>query len=299
MVPAALLAIAVVRLDSWEIPVGMVPIWAVALIVVLNLGLYLPVRAIRWGSALERPPPFAQLYLAQAEGLLAGAAVGFGAQDVVRAARLRETRGGLAADLGATIAERIGEFLALGLLATLAALFGEVHLWVVGASALMLGVYAWMILRGARLLPVLSRWPRLAELSAAVLRSSRPRVAVRVVALSLAGWGIESGILLLAFHAFGLPVSLGAALLVLVSINLAIAIPGPPAHFGTFEAGVVFSLSLRGIPVAQALAFALSYHVILAVPVWVVGAAAFLLRRRSSDRAAEAPAPSHPESASR
>jgi uncharacterized membrane protein YbhN (UPF0104 family) len=74
--------------------------------------------------------------------------------------------------------------------------------------------------------------------------------------------------------------------LVLLGVNLAITIPGPPVNMGTFEAGVAGALMARGIGSAPALAFALSYHFMMAVPVILIGATIFLLRGGRRDTTA-------------
>ena len=88
--------------------------------------------------------------------------------------------------------------------------------------------------------------------------------------LSVAGWTVEIGMLLLSFYALGMPIEIGNALYVLVGINSAIAIPGPPANLGTFEAGAVAALLLQGVDQSSALAFALVFHMLHVIPVAIV-----------------------------
>ena len=59
-----------------------------------------------------------------------------------------------------------------------------------------------------------------------------------MAALSLLGWASEIVMLVLFQGAFHLEPSFRTALLTLVGINAAIAIPAVPGNFGTFEAGV-------------------------------------------------------------
>jgi hypothetical protein len=68
-------------------------------------------------------------------------------------------------------------------------------------------------------------------------------------------------------------VSLGPAawLTVLLSVNLAIALPSTPAHLGVFEAAAVLALGAFAVPSDQALAFALLYHAAHVLPVTIVG----------------------------
>jgi len=70
----------------------------------------------------------------------------------------------------------------------------------------------------------------------------------------------------LLFHALRLAVRWPAALLVLLTLKVAIAVPSTPASVGAFEIGAVVSLELLGVPRSSALAFALVYHAIQVVP---------------------------------
>jgi|GEM_PF-4561692 len=135
---------------------------------------------------------------------------------------------------------------------------------------------------GERVAPCLHRWPKVAQGVLVVSRTLSFAVVARIVAFSWLGWGVEVVILLLAFAAFSLPVSIASAVLVVVGINVAIPIPGLPAQVGTFEAGVAGALLMRGITGPTALAFALSYHALMAVPVYAAGALVVLFRARES-----------------
>jgi uncharacterized membrane protein YbhN (UPF0104 family) len=84
-------------------------------------------------------------------------------------------------------------------------------------------------------------------------------------------------VLLFALRIQTLPI---AGSLVLLAVNLAIALPAAPANGGTHELGTLVALHAIGVPIADALAFAMLYHALQVVPLAMVGivGAGFWLR---------------------
>jgi uncharacterized membrane protein YbhN (UPF0104 family) len=279
LLPAVLLTVVLYREKPWARAWPAISWTAVAAMCAINFGVYLPLKAWRWKIALASPPRFAALYASMLEGLLVSTAVGFGSGDIVRSARLRGTAT-FTADYGATMAERGAELVAVAILLLIGGAAANLG-WpaVVGALGCLL-VYALGLVFGRQLLPRLGRWPKLATGIAAGLDASTPRRVIGMTVLSLAGWLSEVVILMVGLQAFGLPHAAGTALLVLLGINVAIVIPGPPANFGTFEAGVVAALGIVHVPVDRALLFGLGYHLVMTIPVALTGAAVFLARGR-------------------
>jgi uncharacterized membrane protein YbhN (UPF0104 family) len=111
----------------------------------------------------------------------------------------------------------------------------------------------------------------------AVLR--QPRAALWALVLSIVVWLLDTGEVMLVLSAVGLPSGFFGAVLVLLFINFAIAAPSTPAQLGAFEAGAVFALNLLGAPTEKALAFALLYHFMQAIPVTIAGLEGVLLWR--------------------
>jgi uncharacterized membrane protein YbhN (UPF0104 family) len=284
LLPLPILALAVWKTKPWNADLSHASWRLLAGALAINLLLYLPIRAFRWRVALSAPPPLPQILCAMLEGFFVGAAFGFGTGDAVRSLRLRKQAGSFARDFGATMAERAAEIVALAILLALAAAIGTTGRWAYALSAAGIAGYLAVLAIGRRLLPTFERWPRLALGLRATLAASTPGRAAGLTLLVLIGWMTEALILMLSLSAFGLPAHPGAALLVLLGVNLAITIPGPPVNMGTFEAGVAAALMAQGIGSAPALAFALSYHFMMAVPVILIGATIFLLRggRRDS-----------------
>jgi uncharacterized membrane protein YbhN (UPF0104 family) len=280
LVPLCFLAVVLWRERPWAVRVSPNAPWAVTLTILINLAVFLPIKAARWRLALVAPPPFGQVLAATVEGLLANAAIGFGSGDLVRAARLRPQRGQLAVDYACTWAERGAEMLAFGLLVFVAALTTRLGTLALGFSGLLVGGYAALLTGGRFLVPRLGRWPRVQGALAAGLAASTPRRVAAMALLSLGGWAVEIVMLALFQSAFHLPVSLATSVLTLIGINAAIAIPTLPGNFGTFEAGVVMALVMCGAPRDVAVSYALAYHLTHVIPVAVVATAVYLVRSR-------------------
>src|SRR5262245_15564651 len=173
----------------------------------------------------------------------------------------------------ATVAATEKIFDALGLLAIVSPLpwlLPDLPAWVTRAiaivalgSAAALGV-GWMLLRHggagrrARYLPGME-----------VLR--RRRAFAVTLGFSLLMWSTDLAALELVLVALGVHLPFGGALLVLLAINIAITLPTTPAHVGSFELGALVALQLLGVGREQALAFALVYHAMQALPLAVIG----------------------------
>jgi uncharacterized membrane protein YbhN (UPF0104 family) len=278
LLPLPILALAIWKARPWNADLSHASWRLLAAALAINFLVYLPIRALRWRVALSSPPPMRQILFAMLEGFFVGAALGFGSGDAVRSMRLRRQAGSFARDFGATMAERAAEIVALAILLALAAAAGSTGPWGYALSSAGIAGYIALLAVGKRLLPAIERWPRLATVLRATLEASTPRRAAGLTLLALAGWMTEVIILLVSLAAFGLPAQFGSAFLVLLGVNLAITIPGPPVNLGTFEAGVTAALMARGIGATPALTFALSYHFLMAVPVILVGASIFLFR---------------------
>jgi len=288
--PLALLAVVLWREKPWAVRLSASAPWAVAAMILLNFAVYLPLKAARWRLALIDPPPFREVLAATVEGLLASAAIGYGSGDLVRAARLRRTQGALAVDYACTWAERGAEALALGVMVFAAALATDLGAVALALSGLLVAAYFGVVGGGRFLVPRLGRWPRLQGALSAGLRASTPRRVAAMAALSLLGWAGEIVMLVLFQVAFNLEPSLRTALLTLIGINAAIAIPAVPGNFGTFEAGATMALVTCGAPRDVAVLYALTYHLSHVIPVAIVAATVYLVRSHGSRRYKTTPA---------
>ena len=283
--PLCLLGIVLWREKPWTVHLAADAPWAVVAAILLNLSVSLPLKAARWRLALIKPPPFRQVLAATIEGLLANAAIGFGSGDLVRAARLRRSSeqlpsGQLAVDYGCTWAERGAEALALAILVFVTALLTKLGNVALGLSVLAMLGYGALLTTGRYLVPRLGRWPRVQRALSSGLQASTPRRVTAMAALSLVGWSSEIVMLVLFQGAFHLEPSFRTALLTLVGINAAIAIPTLPGNFGTFEAGVTMALVMCGAPRDVAVSYALTYHLTHVIPVAVLATGVYLTRSR-------------------
>ncbi|MEO5769607.1 MAG: lysylphosphatidylglycerol synthase transmembrane domain-containing protein [Polyangia bacterium] len=283
--PLAFLAVVVWREKPWTVQLSANAPWAVMAAILLNLVVFLPLKAARWRVALIDPPPYRQVLAATLEGLLANAAIGFGSGDVVRAARLRRWQaispsGQLAIDYACTWAERGAEVLALALLVFVVSLMTGLGLLALGLSGVAVAAYLAVLAGGRLLVPRLDRWPRVQRALSSGLQASTPRRVTIMVALSLLGWCSEIGMLVLFQGAFSISPSVRTALLTLVGVNAAIVIPTLPGNFGAFEAGATMALVMAGVPRDVAVSYALAYHLSHVIPVTVLATAVYLLRHK-------------------
>ncbi|HLK93823.1 MAG TPA: lysylphosphatidylglycerol synthase transmembrane domain-containing protein [Polyangia bacterium] len=276
--PLALLAAVLWREKPWAVSLSTRAPWAVAGAILLNLVVFLPLKAARWRVALYEPPPFRTVLAALLEGLLANAAIGFGSGDLVRAARLRRDQAQLAVDYACTWAERGAEAVAFAILILVAAVAAHLGRMVIGLAALAVVGYVVLLGAGRFLVPRLARWPRVQRALAAGLEASTARRVTIMTALSLLGWASEIGMLVLFQGAFHLGPSLRMALLTLIGINAAIAIPTVPGNFGTFEAGATMALVMCGAPRDVAVSYALIYHLTHVIPVAGIATVVYLVR---------------------
>jgi len=265
-------------------PLGLGAITLIAGAAVLNL-VYVGLKAWRWRAAIVDPPALWTCYWAQMEAFAANIVLGMGVADVVRSARLRPGQGAFLEDLGSSLGDKLVEYLSLAIVMVLAGTRGGLNAGVATIGACGVGAFAlaWAT-RGVWLarLPE-RRWAVTVRAIAAVLDLRR---LARMVTLGFVGWALEVVMLALCLDAFGLNDGdvaglVGRAVLVLVGINVAIAIPGPPANAGTLESGAVLALVTTGVDAEQALAFSVAYHAMMVLPVAIAGGASFWLRSRS------------------
>jgi glycosyltransferase 2 family protein len=98
-----------------------------------------------------------------------------------------------------------------------------------------------------------------------------PRRTMLSVAVLVLVWIADGAAVLLVLHAVGLDVSFSAALFILFTFNLAVAIPSMPGQIGTLQVGALVATSVLRIPAEPALAFALLYQAMQIIPLLLVG----------------------------
>jgi uncharacterized membrane protein YbhN (UPF0104 family) len=119
----------------------------------------------------------------------------------------------------------------------------------------------------------------------AVLR--RPAVVAGGFGLVFLSWALDVCAILSVLFACHVAPTPEKALLVMLSVNVATAIPATPGQLGAHELGSTIALGLVGVHEAQAIPFALLYHASQVVPVLLIG----LWSARALSRGPDAPPP--------
>lgn len=102
-----------------------------------------------------------------------------------------------------------------------------------------------------------------------VLRS--PKRLLGSLVLLIFVWLADLGEVMAVLYALGIDLPIAGGMLVLFSLNVAIAIPSTPAQAGALEVGALAALDLLHVGHEQALAFALLYHALQVVPLIAAG----------------------------
>lgn len=157
----------------------------------------------------------------------------------------------------------------------------------VGVGAVLLG---WLIVWLARTRTAhdSTGWQQhLRRFAAGVDVLVRPTALLASFGLSLLAWSTDFLIITILLHSLHVAVHWSAALLILLTLNIAVAMPSTPAQVGAFEIGALVALNLLGVPPAQGLAFALVYHAVQVVPLALIGIAELRLVRELRAKAKE------------
>ncbi|HUP01356.1 MAG TPA: lysylphosphatidylglycerol synthase transmembrane domain-containing protein [Gemmatimonadota bacterium] len=106
----------------------------------------------------------------------------------------------------------------------------------------------------------------------------RPALLILSLLLAFVQWSLISGLYYLGLAAFGLAAEAGLAGAFFTDsvTSLGVAVPSSPGFVGTFQAFVVESLAVFGIPPSAAFSFSVGFHAVSYVGVTVVGLWFFL-----------------------
>jgi uncharacterized protein (TIRG00374 family) len=99
----------------------------------------------------------------------------------------------------------------------------------------------------------------------------RPRVMLTAGAWSLLTWLLGALTNLALFKAFGLPLSMGIALLLLAVLQIGVALPSVPGRIGVFEGLCLVTLGLFGVEANLALGYGVVLHAVVILPPVVLG----------------------------
>jgi uncharacterized membrane protein YbhN (UPF0104 family) len=104
-----------------------------------------------------------------------------------------------------------------------------------------------------------------------LMAARNPRAVAEAAIFSALAWCLEICATMLALAAFHLPHDLPHAMGVIFGVNLALAIPSPPAALGNFELGAGTALVAFGGDAGDAAAFAIGLHAVQLLPALVMG----------------------------
>ena len=168
-----------------------------------------------------------------------------------------------------TWVQQAGFVFALLALAGLLALFllPKIMMWAVGHFA--------HTPKGAKLQAVLRQFGS----AFCLLRS--PALLLKLLALSVLSWGLEGCVFWVVGQAFNVALPGYAPWFALSTATLATLIPGTPGHLGTFDYFAVLGFGVYGIERSAAASMAFVVHLLLWLPVTVVGGI-LLLRRQGA-----------------
>ncbi len=237
-------------------------------------------QGLRWSSLVRavrdvpRTTPMAAMYVGQAASVFLPMRAG----EAVRTELLSRATGlSRATSLGTVALDHTVNGLVMFAFAAALPLVLPVPRWM--AVVLWAGMAGVMVLAAVMLR--LSRHPgseprgRLGHLLLRVrsgLAAARhPWAAAQAVLFAALSWSVEICIALLALRAFGLPHDVPHAMVVLFGVNLAQAIPSPPAGLGNFELGAGSAMVAFGGAGGQVAAFAIAYHALQLLPTLVMG----------------------------
>ena len=260
-------------------------------------------RAVRWREFF-RPMQSVNVFFLWAVAVLGVAcnlALPMRAGEFVRFQVLRKRTGLKAQQVLATIlSEKLMDTVAFSAFLIGGMMFFEEarFLWplaVVYSVALVAGVFAarWLSRRSERedaLRPQPDGrlrqwvWSQLTAIGTG-LRSFQSKRSLLVVSLaSVAAWLCEAAMYYACGEALGLDVNPAVYLLVVVAATVAVSVPLTQAGLGVFEVAITGLLVAFGVDEAQAAAFAIFSHVMLALPYFMTGPlTAFGLRIAPSD----------------
>lgn len=277
--------------------------WTPLLLALLALSADMAARIARWWlmlRAAEPGLPLASCVRPFLGSLALNNTVPLRAGDVVRVFGFRQTlRAPTAHVVGTLVLERMLDLLVLvailfiGVLGT-SGIFPRPFVLLAGGAGLaaVATLLAMTLLPEAitRLMQTVVRklfsgrkWlPRatgaVAQLTASLALLRSPARAARLLGLSLLAWTLEGAVFACVAMSLQIPVPWAAPWLSLGAATLATLLPSSPGYVGTFDYFATLGLTAYGAPPSAATAFALLTHLVLWLPVTVVGLIAVFLR---------------------
>jgi uncharacterized membrane protein YbhN (UPF0104 family) len=240
-------------------------------------------QGLRWSSLVKavrnvpRFTPVAALFVGQA----ASAFLPMRAGEAVRMGLLARATGiGRATALGTVALDHSVNGLVMFVFAALLPALLPVPRWVavtawagIGAASALVATLFWLAKHPeSHLVAGKGRIANaVARARSGLMPARNPQAVAQAALFSALAWCVEIVVTLLALAAFNLPHDLPHAMGVLFGVNLALAIPAPPAALGSFELGAGTALVAFGGDPGHAAAFAIGLHAIQLLPTLVVG----------------------------
>jgi uncharacterized membrane protein YbhN (UPF0104 family) len=237
-------------------------------------------QGLRWSSlvrGIRRVPrsiPVAALYVGQA----ASAFLPMRAGEAVRTELLARATGiGRATALGTVALDHsVNGVVMFTFAALLPALLPvprwvAVAVWVGMAGAIGLVLTLLWLAKHPESIPSGRIAHAVAHARSGLMAARNPRAVAEAALFSALAWCLEICATMLALSAFHLPHDLPHAMGVIFGVNLALAIPSPPAALGNFELGAGTALVAFGGDPGDAAAFAIGLHAVQLLPALVMG----------------------------
>jgi uncharacterized membrane protein YbhN (UPF0104 family) len=241
-------------------------------------GLATAVRAVRWQRLLEdeggapRPADTAALTcVGYAVNNILPARAGDAVRSVLMAPRagtsIRTVVGTLLAERLLDVAVLVVIFVVVGY-----GLLGEVggnsvELVLAAAAALaVLALAAWRIARGNERIHAF-----VAPIASATLGLRRAHHGLRLLALTLVIWAIETGVWMSTAAAVGVGMNPLEGLYIVALASVFSMIPSGPAYAGTQDAAAIVGIKALGGTGAQAVAYIVMLRFVIVVPITLIG----------------------------
>ncbi len=261
-------------------------------------------RSIRWGLVLRPLEKIDQisLFSVTSVGFLAIIAIPARLGELARPYLItKKSRIKMSAALGTIVVERVLDSLTVLIIAVFVLFFTPLPTWLIRSSILFLlltiALVSAMILMivkreaSLRVLgPLIGKLPeryaeRVTRLISHFIDGFRimvdPALLISVTGFSIAIWLVDVGAIYLLFLAVGFHLPVVASFVLMIILIIGIAIPTAPGFIGNWHYFCILGLSLFGVPKADALTFAIIYHV-LSIGVVIVLGLAFLPFNRFS-----------------
>jgi uncharacterized membrane protein YbhN (UPF0104 family) len=236
------------------------------------------IRAVRWQRLLEdeggHPPP-ADTAALTCVGYAVNNILPARAGDAVRAVLMAPLAGtSIRTVVGTLVAERLLDVAVLlvifvvvgfGLLGTVGADKVEIVAAVVVAGAL-LAFAGWRIVRrNERIVGFL------APIASATLGLRRAHHGLRLLALTLAIWAVETGVWMSTAAAVGFGMNPIEGLYIVALASVFSMIPSGPAYAGTQDAAAIVGIKALGGTGSQAVAYIVMLRFVIVVPITLIG----------------------------